>query len=78
MRAGTCETELAPLRATDHRPGSRLEVERRQTRSRTWGFRACTHLEYVRFGTGKPEGLVVRLSELGEGFWGKEFSFADI
>ena len=41
MRAGTGETELAPEEwTTDHRPGSRLEVERRQTRSSNLGFRA--------------------------------------
>jgi len=39
MRAGTGETELAlPRRASDHRLGSRLEVERRQTRSSNLGL----------------------------------------
>ena len=44
MRAGISETESAPDqdrflgRTRDHRPGSRLEVERRQTRSSNLGF----------------------------------------
>ena len=39
MRAGTSETEPAPLRrTTGHRLGSRLEVERRQTRSINLGL----------------------------------------
>ena len=51
MRAGISETESAPDQGRllgwtrDHRPGSRLEVERRQTRSSNLGFSSpCANL----------------------------------
>ena len=68
MRAGTCETESAPHeRATSHRPGSRLEVERRQTRSSNLGL-PCVLAAERRLRGEKPGGPCARLSELGEGF----------
>ena len=75
MRAGTSETELAPpRRATGHRPGSRLELERRQTRSSNLGFRARARC----FCAGKEDLISLRAAEEREGFWGKEFRFAYI
>ena len=66
MRAGTGETELAPqLGTTDHRLGSRLEVERRQTRSSNLGFRACAHRQGAAYATKSREGLRAAVSRLG-------------
>jgi small subunit ribosomal protein S12 len=63
MRAGTGETELAfPVndgKTTGHRLGSRLEVERRQTRSSNLGFRAYVH-RLVRFTTRQARMVCAR------------------
>ena len=78
MRAGTGETELAPkLRTTDHRLGSRLEVERRQTRSSNLGFRARARFKRAK-RTERAKGLFCGWMWLAEGFRSKEFRFADI
>jgi hypothetical protein len=69
MRAGTGETELAFTvqngKTTGHRLGSRLEVERRQTRSSNLGFRAYMHRLAVFYDTTSQDGLRAVASRLG-------------
>jgi hypothetical protein len=81
MRAGISETESAPDqdrflgRTRDHRPGSRLEVERRQTRSSNLGFCDLARRNAVR-EQNRPMGLRAADECVVSVFWGKEFQFA--
>jgi len=85
MRAGTSETELAfPVKCgktPGHRPGSRLRLERRQTRSSN--NRASVRVrakKLVAFDVAGSSTALRAADELGVArfFWGKEFQFAYI
>jgi len=71
---GLCEPEpakrswLFPFKSgktTGHRLGSRLEVERRQTRSSNLGFRACVHRQGAHQGMKSRECLRAAVCRLG-------------
>jgi hypothetical protein len=77
------ETELALTaesgKTPGHRPGFRLRLERRQTRSTT--NRASVRLcgQYAAQGENSPKGLCAAAGTLkGNGICGKEFQFAHI
>ena len=80
MRAGIGETEsaLSPIdfgQTRDHRPGSRLEVERRQTRSTNLGALCARARLRVRFR--EPWMSCCAAEEIWF-FRGKEFRFANV